>query len=127
MHRENFWVETFAFGESDDFGAVFQIGIFVELAANDSVGLAGVVRVGVDEMEQNRGAVDMAEKIVAETFAFGGTLDEARDIGDENVFFVDGGDTEIGDDGGEGVVGDFRFGVRDDREEGGFASVGETD
>jgi len=46
------------------------------------VGGAGIVVIDVNEVEENRGAVNMAEKIVAETLALGGALDETRNVGD---------------------------------------------
>ena len=36
---------------------------------------------------------------------------------------VDSGDAEVGRDGGEGIIGDFGAGVRDNGEKGGFAGV----
>ena len=36
-------------------------------------------------------------------------------------------DAELGVQGGEGVVGDFRLGGGDDGQEGGFAGVGQAD
>ena len=95
--------------------------------ADNGVSLTSVVVVDVDEMEENRGAVDVAQESVAEPLAFGGTFDEAGDVGDEQILVVDGGDAKIRGDGSEGVVGNFGLGVRNNGEEGGFAGVGQAD
>ena len=75
-------------------------------------GIGAAVRIGdVDEMDEDAGALDVAEELGAESGAEVRALDEAWDISDDETFFVggfaDGDDAELGLESGEGVVGDF--------------------
>ena len=85
----------------------------------------------VDEVDEDGGALDVAEELDAETGAEVGAFDEAGHIGDGEGkvvgSFADLDDTEVGLEGGEGVVGDFGAGGGEARDEGGFANVGEAD
>ena len=72
-------------------------------------------------------AFDMAEEANAEAFAFAGTLDNARNVGDaERVVVAVFDDAEVGYQGGEWVVGNLGFGRRYHAEKGGLACVGEA-
>jgi hypothetical protein len=85
----------------------------------------------------------VAEKLVAETFPFGGTFDEAGDVdelhggGDEGfglnkvgdfgkTLIRHGNDAGVGVDGAEGVVGGLRLGRGEGVEDRRFSDVGEA-
>ena len=57
--------------------------------------------------------------------ALGGALDEPGDVGDHQLVVVEAGHSEVGLEGGEGVVGDLGLGRRDPRDQGALAGVGE--
>jgi len=81
----------------------------------------------VDQVEEDAGALDVAEELGAETGAKVGALDESGHVGDDVGLliglFADGDDAEVGLEGGEGVVGDFGFGGGDAGDECGLAGV----
>ncbi len=95
----------------------------------DGIGAAAGVR-HIDKMDEEAGALDVAKELDAEACAEMRALDEAGDVGDNEAFFIgrvaDGDDAELRLKGGEGVVGDFRAGGGNARDEGGFADVGIT-
>ena len=101
-----------------------------DLEVFDGVGAAGCVG-HIDEMEQEAGALDVAEELGAEAGAEVGAFDESGHVGDDIGELIgllaDGDNAEVGLEGGEGVVGDFGPGGRDARNEGGFAGVGVAD
>ncbi len=68
----------------------------------------------------------MGEELVAEAAAFGGALDQARNVGDHEFLAVHAHDAEVRHQRGEGIVRDLRPGVRGGREEGRFAGVGQA-
>ena len=69
----------------------------------------------------------MSQKPDPQPFAFGGTFDDARDVGhDEAAVVAVADDAEVGHQGGEGIVGDLRSGGRNDRQQGRFAGIGEA-
>ena len=58
----------------------------------------------------------MAQESDAQAFAFGGTFDDAWDVGhDEALVATIADNAEVRYQGGEGVVGNLRLGCRDDR------------
>jgi hypothetical protein len=62
------------------------------------------------------------------SLAFAGTLDETGDVGDDEVgVIVDLDDTEIRFEGGEGIVGDLRFGCADHTDQRALADIGKSD
>jgi hypothetical protein len=69
----------------------------------------------------------MAEEPVADADALMGALDQAGDIREHEFAAIDGGDTEIGMQRGEGVIGDLRPGAGDGGEEGRLAGIGQAD
>ena len=70
----------------------------------------------------------MTEEADADAAAFVGALDDAGNVGHyERTVVPVADDAEIGLQGGEGVIGDFRPGGGDAGEEGGFPGVGESD
>ena len=107
----------------EEFGVVL-----TEFVEEDVVLAADVSAVGGDEEEEDGVALDVAQETYAEPFAPAGAFDDAGDVRhDEGAVVAVGDDAEVGDEGGEGVVGDFGFGGGDDGEEGGFSGVGESD
>ena len=72
--------------EGDDFrlfGERRAIGL--ELLANDAVGGDRIVAGDIDEMQQHRAALDMAEKTRAESVALMRAFDEARNVGEDEA------------------------------------------
>ncbi len=81
----------------------------------------------VDEDAEHPGALDVPEELVAETFAVPGAFDESGHVRDDEICFTPPDNSQVGDQGGERIVGDARFGRRDHRDQGGLADVGEAD
>ncbi len=85
----------------------------------------------VDEVDEDGGALDVAEELDAEAGAEVGAFDEAGHVGDGEAELVGGvadlDDAEVGLEGGEGVVGDLGAGGGEARDQRGFADVGEAD
>lgn len=124
------------FGGDDEDGLVLKVsaeaGQLVGDGTEVSDGVGTAAGVGdVDEVDEEVGALDVAEEAVAEARALVRALDEAGNVGnDEGLLvgrFADGDDTEVGLESGEGVVGDFGFGGGDARDERGLAGVGIAD
>ncbi len=82
---------------------------------------------GVDQMHQRAAALDMAEKAVAEADALVRALDQAGNVGEHEIAFVDAHHAEAGMQRGEGIVGDLRPRGGDRGEEGRLAGVGQAD
>ena len=60
----------------------------------------------IDEVNDNTGAFDVAEEIVAESLALMGTFDQAGDVGDDERIVVAAiDDAEVRFEGGERIVG----------------------
>ncbi len=79
-------------------------------------------------MYQQTAAVDVAQKIVAETGALGSALDYAGDIGHyKRASLIDVHNAEVREQCCKVVVCDLRVRLADDREQGGFADVREAD
>ncbi len=124
------------------FGDGFEVGDGVSAPIRRQIGGPGVRAVGavvereaevgdVDEVDDDAGALDVAEELDAEAGAEVGAFDEAGEVGDGEGLGVgevaDLDDAEVGFEGGEGVVGDFGFGGGESGDEGGFADVGVAD
>ena len=96
----------------------------------DGVGAAGGVG-DIDQVEQEAGALDVAQELGAEAGAEVRAFDEAGHVGDDEGLLVgllaDGDHAEVGLEGGEGVVGDFGLGGGDAGDERGLAGVGVAD
>ncbi len=70
----------------------------------------------------------MTEEPVAETGSFVRALDQAGDVGqDELLLMIEAHHAELWVEGGERVVGDLGAGGRDGREEGGLAGIRQPD
>src|ERR1019366_4147575 len=82
----------------------------------------------IDEMNENRAALDVAQEAVAEAVSLVRALDESGDVGnDEGLVVVRADNAEVRDQGGEGIVGDLRFGRADHGDQRRFAGVRKTD
>src|SRR5262249_34664877 len=81
----------------------------------------------VDEMQEHAAALDVTEETVAEPRAFMRTLDQARNIGEDEFAAVDLDHAELGMQRRERVVGDLRLGRAHRCEEGRLARVGQPD
>ena len=78
-------------------------------------------------MHQQPAAVDVPQEVMPQSRALCGALNDAGDIRhDEGDAFVHVDHPQVGEEGGEMVVGDFRPGVGGDGEQGGFAHIGEA-
>ncbi len=120
------------FGERMVADAVAEAGEFVvdDAEVFNGIGAAGGVG-DVDEVSEEAGALNVAEKLGSETGAEVRALDKAGDIGDDIGFLLrflaHSDDAEAGLEGGEGVIGDLGPGGGDTGDQGGFAGVGEAD
>ena len=86
---------------------------FSSSLASALASLTGSTRVAqrrrVDHVQQQAGALQVAQELVAQAGALGGALDQARDVGhDEALLGRDAHDAEIRMQRGERVVGDLR-------------------
>ena len=93
-----------------------------------SAGRRAVERGEVDEQAQHAGPLDVAQELVAEAAALAGALDEAGDVGDDELGgVVEAHDAEVRLERRERVVGDLRLGRRDHADQRALADVGEAD
>src|SRR5579859_2397546 len=97
----------------------------------NGIRVVGVAR--IDEMHEQTGALDVAEKTDAESRSLVSAFDETRQIGYDKsaakfaAFFsraaIGVDDAEIGLERGEGIVRDFGPGGGNHRDQRGFAGV----
>ncbi len=109
-------------------GEVF--GVRGELVFED-VELAPVV-IGLDigrveEDDEDAGTLDVAEELVPEALPPGCTLDEAGDVGKDELAVIERHDAEVGCERRERVIGDLRSRCGDPGDERALPSVGEAD
>ena len=71
---------------------------------------AGLERRAVDDVDEHRAPLDVAQELQAETLALARAGDEARDVGDREAARAGRDDTEVGDERRERVVGDLGLG-----------------
>ena len=82
----------------------------------------------VDEVHEYLGALDVSQESIAESVTFVRPLDQARDVGDDEATVVaQADDTQVGREGGEGIVRDLGAGRRDSRDQRGFSRIGKAD
>ncbi len=102
-----------------------------ELAEQDPLLLGGRDAVDLDQVEhqtQHAGTFDVAQELVPESPALAGALDQAGDVGDDELGgVVDAHDTEVRFERRERVVGDLRAGRRHDADQRALADVREPD
>jgi hypothetical protein len=89
--------------------------------------VALLVAGAVEHVHEHPGALDVPQELVPEPAPVAGALDEARDVGDDEVDVVVADDPEVRGEGREGVVGDLGPGGRQARHQRGLAGVREPD
>ena len=97
-------------------------GVCGQLAVDDAVVLDGIAVLkaagDVDDVHDERRALDMAQELVPQAATLRGALDQAGDVGDDIRVIAGADDAEVGHERGERVVGDLRPGgthARDER------------
>ncbi len=79
-------------------------------------------------MQQQVGALQVAQELVAQARTFGRAFDQAGDVGDHEAAVLGGAHhAEVGREGGEGVVRHLGLGRRHRADEGGLAGVGHAE
>ena len=120
LHRlcPGFVVEQIGFGQRDDLGLVAKpCAIVVELAANHSPTVDRIVAGAIDEVEQQAGALDVAEEAVADPGALGSAFDQPGNVGDDEFAALVADHAELRAKGGERISADLGLGVGDGVEE----------
>ncbi len=85
-------------------------------------------RFELEQHQQDPGPGDVAQEAMPQALAVGRPFHQPGDVGHGEVDVVRGAHhTQVGLQGGEGVVGDLGLGRRDARDQGALAHVGETD
>ena len=126
--RQSLVVDEVGAAERDDLGLAGKAGaIAFQLAANDAPRFDRIVAGGIDEVQQHFGPLDMAEESVADARAFGGALDQAGYVGEDELAALVPDDAELRAQGRERIIADLRGGVRDAVEEGRLAGVRKAD
>ena len=88
--RQRLLVDGVDLGQADDLGLLLEpFAVGRELAPDRAVVGAGVGPGRVDEMHERAAALDMAEEAVAEPVAFMRALDEAGNVGEDEIAPVD--------------------------------------
>src|SRR4051794_12008636 len=117
--------------ERDQPGPVLEAAVAAELVLDRREVVDGVAarlhRSRVYDVYQGGAALDVAEELVAEAAALAGALDQAGDVRDGEGGLAGGDDAQVGDQGGEGVVGDLGTGPRDRGYQAGLAGAREAD
>ncbi len=104
------------------------MAVIGELMADRAVGIDDVLFGAVDQVQDHRAALDMAEKAGAEPGALAGPFDQPRQVGDHKLgIVVKAHHAELRVQGRERVIGDFRAGMAHPRQKGRFAGVGQPD
>ena len=117
-------------GGHDHFPAGQLGGVLLQLGIDGLEVLHRVPALGaghIHHVDQQPAAVHMAQKVVAQAGTVGGALDDTGDIGhDEGDALLHIHHAQIGEQGGEVVVGDLGLGPADHAEQGGLAHVGKA-
>ena len=101
-------IDSVDFGQRNDFGLfVKAMAIGLELAADGFIGRARVASSGIDEMEQDAAAFDMAQESVAEPVSLMRPFDQAGNIGKDEFAAIAIGNAKLRVDSAEGLGGDF--------------------
>ena len=124
-----FWIEGVELVEGNDLGTFGETGaIGFEFGLDGFVGSDRVFASEIDEVQQDAGTFDVTQEVMAQSDAHVCAFDETRNISKDGA--VTGGfadDAKVGDEGGEGVIGDLGpcRGKRGDQ--GRFSGVGQAD
>src|SRR6478609_4330457 len=117
--------------EGDQPRPVLEAAVAGQLALDDLEVVEGVAAGldggRVDDVDQRGATLDVAQEVVAEATALGGTLDQAGHVGDHEGRLAGGDHAEVGDEGGERVVGDLGPRSRDRGDQRRLAGAREAD
>ena len=104
-----FWIEGVELVKGNDLGTFGETGaVGFEFGLDGFVGSDRVFAGEIDEVQQDAGAFDVTQEVVAQSDAHVCAFDETGDIGEDGA--VTGGfadDAEVRDEGCERVIGDF--------------------
>src|SRR5580704_5580724 len=103
------------------------VAIGGKLRTHRLVSDARVLAGAVDQMQQYTATLDMAKEAVAETDAFMGAFDQARNVGEHEFAATNVDHAELRMQRGERVIGDLRLGGTDGGEKRRFSGVRQAD
>ncbi len=113
--------------EDDHPGTVVETAVLGELLLDGvEVGDRVAVRLqgrGVQNVDEHLAALDVPQELQTQALALAGAGDQTGDVRDGVDGRTGGHHTEVGHQGGEGVVRDFRLGGREDRDQGGLSGA----
>ena len=93
-----------------------------------SIGSAALTACRVNQMQQQSAAINVAQEVVAQTGTLARALDNARNVGhDEVLLLTDRNHTEVGHQSREVVVCNLRARRRDHAQQRGLADIREAD
>ena len=127
-HLLQFLVEKVVLGDSKDALFVEQLGIEVaQLAKQNFVFMLDIVRIAGHHEEEQGVTLDVSQEAKPKSTSFGGSLDDARNVGhDEGLPVAIGDDAERGFHCREGIAGYLRPGAGECAEECALACIGES-
>src|SRR5215204_3457195 len=103
------------------------MAIRCKFAAYRLVGVASVLAGAVDQVQQHPAALGVAEEAVADTGAFVRALDQAGNVGEHELAFIDARDAQLRVQRGERIIRDLRLGGADGSEQCRLAGVRQSD
>src|SRR6185503_2900162 len=103
--------------------AVEGLLVLLQLRGYDFYILHRLLAREIDEVQEQPGAAEMAQELVAKARALRGAFDEPRDVGDDEARLAHAHHAERGVEGRERIVRDLRPRARDRADEGGLAGV----
>ena len=117
--------------EGDETGAVLESAVLLQLLL-DHLEVADRVAARlhggeVDDVDDGRAALDVAQEVVPEAAALARALDQPGYVGDGEGRVTGQHDAEVGHQRGERVVGDLRPRPRQRRDQAGLAGAGKAD
>src|SRR5690606_19686398 len=100
--------------------------IGLQLFANRAIGGGGIFERRIDEMQEHPAAFHMAQEADPQSRAFGGALDQPRNVGEDELPVLGTDHPQIWMKGGEGIVGDLRPRPANARKEGRLSCIGQS-
>ena len=87
-----------------------------------------IISAGIDQVDQQPGALDVAQEVVPQPCPLGRSSDQTRNVG-KNCAITTGTayHPQVGHQGGEGVIGDLGPSCRKHRNQGALAGIGQAD
>ena len=115
-----FIIQHITFTDCNDELFMEEFGVILfQLIDQDRIFFFVVITVCGNEEQQYRVSLNMPQEPVPQSFTFSGTFDNTGKIGNTETFPVTVfHHTQVGYQGGKGVVGDLGFGSGDYREQG---------